>query len=124
MASKLSIKKSLIEECKAAGTYKPHVERTIEVLTNILKRYEKVCKEWKADGEPFMVTEVNTKGEPYTKKDARIDIMNKLEDSALRYLTALGLTPKSLDVSETKSTSGKATISDFIRLAETKAGKL
>lgn len=122
MASKPSIKNKLIADCEAAGTYKPQFDRTIDLLTGILKRHEKVYREWKKDGEPFIVEEINTKGEPYTKKDPRIDILSKLEDSALKYLSALGLTPKALDMSESKGGGNKASISSFIERAEASAG--
>lgn len=121
MASKPSIKNTLIKNCEAAGTYRPSADKTIELLTGILKRHEKVLKEWKADGEPILITEVNTKGEPYTKKDPRIDILAKLEDQALRYLSALGLTPKSADDNNVRKAS-KSTLSDFMEKALKNAG--
>jgi hypothetical protein len=121
MASKPSIKNTLKRNCEAAGTYEPWRDQVIEKLAFILQKHEKVKKEWKADGEPFVKTEVNTKGEPYSKKDPRIDIMNQLEESALRYFNALGLTAKAADDSSKKSAG--SSISDFMEKALANVGQ-
>ncbi len=121
MAGRPSKKKMIIKCCEAAGTYQPKVDPIIDLLADILYRLDKCKKEWKAEGEQFVTTEVNTKGEPYTKKNSKIDIMNKLEDSALRYFNALGITPKSLDEVNGKTASGQCSINDLMQKAIAKA---
>ena len=121
MATKPSIKNKIKKQCEAAGTFESYREQIIDDLTFILHRYEKLKKEWKADGEPFVTTEVNTKGEPYTKKDSRIDILNQLEKSILDHYNALGLTVKSTD--DSKKTNTGCTIDFYMQEAKKRVGQ-
>ena len=122
MPSKPSYVTTIKQCCEDAGTYKPSLDPVIKQLADILKRREKLLKEWKAEGENFVVKNINVSGNTYYTKEPRVEILNKLEDNALKHWISLGVTPKEADKQETTKKSGCVTLGDFMKKAEEKAG--
>lgn len=86
-------KQVITDNCKAVGTYKEAFDPTIATLASILAQRDKTNTEYKKSGEQSVVEHTNKNGSTNPTKNPRLVMVNVLNQSALAYLNALGLTP-------------------------------
>ncbi len=90
-------KKIIIEQMKAVGTYHESKYNTvIDLLTNVLTRYEMVLKNWKEEGKPLFSDRISDRGSVNKIKNINLQMLEDYEKEISALCEKLGLTPTSL----------------------------
>lgn len=91
-----SWKKALVEKTKEEGTYKPSFDIAIDILSEILEERDKVYKLYLEDGSRPVVDVTTDRGQTNKRPNPLLNQWKDLNDSALRYIRELGLSPTGL----------------------------
>lgn len=89
-------KRKINKCCKDAGTYRPDIEPIIDQLADVMRRRDKAVKQFKDEGEQFIVEYENTKGAVNPSKNPLVQQINDLDALALSFWRELGITPRAL----------------------------
>lgn len=89
-------KRKINKYCKDAGTYRPELDVVINQLADVMRRRDKAIKQFKDEGEQFVVEHENTKGAVNVSKNPLVQIINDLDALALNFWRELGITPRAL----------------------------
>lgn len=89
-------KKTIVENCQAAGTYRAFFEPVIETLATILERRDEAEKQFKNSGKQIIVEHTNKGGSTNMEQNPTLRLINDLNRDALQYWRDLGLTPAGL----------------------------
>ncbi|MBQ8579337.1 MAG: P27 family phage terminase small subunit [Oscillospiraceae bacterium] len=104
-------RETIVEKCKAVGTYKPAFDPVIDSLASVLAQRDKTQKEFKKSGGASVIYYVNKAGAKNMVKNPLLVLWDELNKSALAYWRDLGLTPaglKKLDENALKKPKGSA----------------
>ena len=88
-------KKTIIEHCENAGTYKPFFDSIINTLATIMETRDEAMKRYKEDGENPIIEYTNKNGSTNLVKNPVLSLILECNDQALKYWQELGLTAKS-----------------------------
>lgn len=96
MANKGNYKKALIKATQQLGTYDESFNQSLDILAEILTEREHVYKEYVKGGRNALVKIVSDRGAENMRPNPLLKQWNELNNSALSYLSAVGLTPSGL----------------------------
>lgn len=85
------------EACRSVGTYRDEFEPVIARLARLYERAEQARTQWRAEGSPFYVTQVNKGGNEYYVKHPLLTEIDSDEAVILNLEKELGLTPAAIN---------------------------
>lgn len=108
-------KRKIKKSCKAAGTYKPFFDDSIDALSVILEQRDIALEQYEESGSEPVVIHTNKFGADNLSKNPCLVMWCDLNAQALAYWRDLGLTPSGLkkindDAMKTKKQSSFADI--------------
>lgn len=109
-----SWKKLIIEQMVSVNTYDDAFLSAIETASVILERRDQALKQWRDEGSMLTVVKTSDRGATNVAKNPLLSIIQECEQDALKYWTALGLTPAALkkmfDKSKSEEKKGSALV--------------
>lgn len=96
MANKGNYKKALIKATQDLGVYDISFNQSLDILAEILTERERVYKEYVKDGRRPLVLIISDRGAENMRPNPLLKQWNELNNAALSYLSAVGLTPAGL----------------------------
>jgi len=100
-------KKKIIENCEAAGTYRPYFDPVIDTLADILCRRDEAVVLYKKSGGTPIVKHTNKGGSTNLEQNPTLRLINDYNRDALSYWRDLGLTPAGLKKIDEKAMKTK-----------------
>ena len=85
------------EACKNVGSYRPEFEEIISRLADKYVRANEAKTDWRKEGSPFYVTQVNKGGGEYYIKHPLLKEIDDTEKDILMLEKELGLTPAAIN---------------------------
>lgn len=99
---RVRIKKAM----EQAGTFAPHYNITINLLASVLEVRDREEKNFKAEGCQAVVEHINQGGASNMDINPSFKVIQQCNNTALSFLSQLGLTPRALkSVGEQKESS-------------------
>lgn len=83
-------------ECKKIGTYREEFEEAIGRLARLYVRANEASRQWREQGSPFYVTQVNKGGSEYYIRHPLLTEIDNTEDRILTLEKELGLTSNAI----------------------------
>ena len=77
------------------NTFKPSFNSAIDALAKILEQRDAAIEKFKADGSQIMISKVSDRGSVNPAVNPLVQLIDKLNNTALAYWRELGLTPLS-----------------------------
>lgn len=93
---KATWKNKIIENCRAAGTYRDYFMPVIETLADILEKRDNAQDAFEKLGGNAIVTHTNKAGAKNLEQNPALRLINDINRDALAYWRDLGLTPQGL----------------------------
>ena len=84
------------EACRSVGTYREDFEEIIGRLAELYVRANLAKDQWREEGSPFYVTQVNKGGNEYYVKHPLLQEIDNTEKAILMLEKELGLTPAAI----------------------------
>lgn len=84
------------EACRGVGSYRAEFENVIGYLAELYVRANEAKRQWREEGSPFYVTQVNKGGSEYYVKHPLLTEIDNTENNILTLQKELGLTPAAI----------------------------
>ena len=81
------------QQCEDAQTFKPSFNSTIDALAKILEQRDAALALYKAEGCQLIVERISDRGSSNPTINPLVQLLDKLNNTALAYWKELGLTP-------------------------------
>lgn len=91
-----SWKTRIKKACKAAGTYQPFFDTTIDALAGVMEMRDKAQEKFEESGGETVVTYTNKNGNENMVKNPALVVLMECNAQALSFWRELGLTPAGL----------------------------
>ena len=89
-------KTAIVNNCKAAGTYRPFFDEVINTLSGILERRDEALRQFEVSGGHVIIAHTNKAGATNLEQNPALRAINDMNRDALAYWRDLGLTPAGL----------------------------
>ena len=83
------------KQCVEMNTFKPSFNSAIDALAKILEQRDAAIDKFKSDGCQIMIEKVSDRGSVNPAVNPLVQLIDKLNNTALAYWRELGLTPLS-----------------------------
>lgn len=83
------------KQCVDMNTFQPSYNSVIDALAKILEQRDSALKQFKAEGCQLIVVRISDRGSENSAINPIVQLIDKLNNTALSYWKELGLTPAS-----------------------------
>ena len=109
------------KQCEDMDTFKPSFNSAIDALAKILEQRDDAIRQFNAEGRQLIICRISDRGAENSAINPIVQLIDKLNNTALAYWKELGLTPaayKKMNGSSAPAAAKKSGLAEALRAIE------